>query len=88
MFVAERMTKHPISVTSNATIGDVDRLMKLIKDMVAERKKLFAKAEVFDCSLGRYHRLAVKCEMARSCVYGGYEKDDGGVLGVGEPGAF
>ena len=28
MFVAERMTKHPISVTSNATIGDVDRLMK------------------------------------------------------------
>ena len=28
MFVAERMTKHPVSVTSNATIGDVDRLMK------------------------------------------------------------
>ena len=28
MFVAERMTKHPVSVTSAATIGDVDRLMK------------------------------------------------------------
>ena len=28
MFVAERMTKHPVSVPSTATIGDVDRLMK------------------------------------------------------------
>ena len=28
MFVATRMTKHPVSVTSNATIGEVDRLMK------------------------------------------------------------
>lgn len=28
MFVASRMTKHPVSVTSNATIGEVDRLMK------------------------------------------------------------
>lgn len=28
MFVANRMTKHPVSVTSNATIGEVDRLMK------------------------------------------------------------
>ena len=28
MFVADRMTKHPISVTSNATVGEVDRLMK------------------------------------------------------------
>lgn len=28
MFVAEKMTKHPISVTSEATIGEVDRLMK------------------------------------------------------------
>ena len=28
MFVADRMTKHPVSVTSKATIGEVDRLMK------------------------------------------------------------
>lgn len=28
MFVAERMTKHPVSVKSDATIGEVDRLMK------------------------------------------------------------
>lgn len=28
MFVAGRMTKHPVSVTSKATIGEVDRLMK------------------------------------------------------------
>ena len=28
MFVAERMTKHPISVASDATVGEVDRLMK------------------------------------------------------------
>lgn len=28
MFVAERMTKNPVTVTSNATIGEVDRLMK------------------------------------------------------------
>ena len=28
MFVAERMTKHPVSVSSDATIGEVDRLMK------------------------------------------------------------
>ena len=28
MFVADRMTKHPISVTSKATIGEVDKLMK------------------------------------------------------------
>lgn len=28
MFVASRMTKHPVSVTSDATIGEVDRLMK------------------------------------------------------------
>lgn len=28
MFVANRMTKHPVSVTSKATIGEVDRLMK------------------------------------------------------------
>ena len=28
MFVADRMTKHPISVTSKATIGEVDNLMK------------------------------------------------------------
>ena len=28
MFVAARMTKHPVTVSSEATIGDVDRLMK------------------------------------------------------------
>ena len=28
MFVAERMTKHPVTMTSNATIGEVDRMMK------------------------------------------------------------
>ena len=28
MFVADRMTKHPVSVTSKATIGEVDNLMK------------------------------------------------------------
>ena len=28
MFVASRMTKHPVSVTSNATIGDVNNLMR------------------------------------------------------------
>lgn len=28
MFVAERMTKHPVTMTSDATIGDVDRVMK------------------------------------------------------------
>lgn len=28
MFVADRMTKHPVSVTSKATISEVDRLMK------------------------------------------------------------
>lgn len=28
MFVAERMTKHPVTMTSSATIGEVDRVMK------------------------------------------------------------
>lgn len=28
MFVADRMTKHPVSVTSNATIGEVSKLMQ------------------------------------------------------------
>ena len=28
MFVADRMTKHPVSVTSKATIGDVNNLMR------------------------------------------------------------
>ncbi len=28
MFVAERMTKHPVTMTSDATIGEVDRAMK------------------------------------------------------------
>lgn len=28
MFVAERMTKHPVTVTIDATVGEVDRLMK------------------------------------------------------------
>lgn len=28
MFVAERMTKHPVTMSSNATIGEVDRMMK------------------------------------------------------------
>lgn len=28
MFVAERMTKHPVTVSSSSTIGEVDRLMK------------------------------------------------------------
>ena len=28
MFVAERMTRHPVTMTSNATIGEVDRMMK------------------------------------------------------------
>ncbi len=28
MFVAERMTKHPVTMTSDATIGEVDRMMK------------------------------------------------------------
>ena len=28
MFVAERMTKHPVTMTSDATIGEVDRVMK------------------------------------------------------------
>ena len=31
MFVAERMTKHPVTMTSNATIGEVDRMMKKYK---------------------------------------------------------
>ncbi len=31
MFVAERMTKHPVTMTSNATIGEVDRAMKKYK---------------------------------------------------------
>ena len=26
MFVAERMTKHPVTMTSDATIGEVDRV--------------------------------------------------------------
>ena len=28
MFVAERMTKHPITMSSDATVGEVDRMMK------------------------------------------------------------
>lgn len=28
MFVADRMTKHPITMTSGATVGEVDRIMK------------------------------------------------------------
>lgn len=28
MFVADRMTKHPITLTSGATVGEVDRIMK------------------------------------------------------------
>ena len=28
MFVAERMTKHPVTMSSDSTIGEVDRLMK------------------------------------------------------------
>ena len=28
MFVADRMTKHPITMTSSATVGEVDRIMK------------------------------------------------------------
>lgn len=28
MFVAERMTKHPVTMTSDATVGEVDRIMK------------------------------------------------------------
>lgn len=28
MFVAERMTKHPVTMTSSATVGEVDRMMK------------------------------------------------------------
>ena len=28
MFVAERMTKHPVTMTSDATVGEVDRVMK------------------------------------------------------------
>ena len=28
MFVAERMTKHPVTMSSDATIGEVDRVMK------------------------------------------------------------
>ncbi len=28
MFVAERMTKHPVTMSSDATIGEVDRMMK------------------------------------------------------------
>lgn len=31
MFVAERMTKHPVTMTSNATVGEVDRMMKKYK---------------------------------------------------------
>ena len=31
MFVAERMTRHPVTMTSNATIGEVDRMMKKYK---------------------------------------------------------
>lgn len=31
MFVAERMTKHPVTMTSDATIGEVDRVMKKYK---------------------------------------------------------
>lgn len=28
MFVADRMTKHPVTMSSNSTIGEVDRMMK------------------------------------------------------------
>lgn len=28
MFVAERMTKHPVTMSSDATVGEVDRMMK------------------------------------------------------------
>lgn len=28
MFVAERMTKHPVTMSSSATVGEVDRMMK------------------------------------------------------------
>lgn len=28
MFVAERMTKHPVTMTSDATVGEIDRVMK------------------------------------------------------------
>lgn len=31
MFVAERMTKNPVTMTSSATIGEVDRMMKKYK---------------------------------------------------------
>lgn len=31
MFVAERMTRHPITMSSSATIGEVDRMMKKYK---------------------------------------------------------
>ncbi|MBO4400800.1 MAG: CBS domain-containing protein [Selenomonadaceae bacterium] len=31
MFVAERMTRHPITMNSSATIGEVDRMMKKYK---------------------------------------------------------
>lgn len=31
MFVAERMTKHPVTMTSDSTIGEVDRKMKKYK---------------------------------------------------------
>ncbi len=31
MFVAERMTKHPVTMTSSATVGEVDRVMKKYK---------------------------------------------------------
>ena len=31
MFVAERMTKHPVTMTSDATVGEVDRKMKKYK---------------------------------------------------------
>lgn len=31
MFVAERMTKHPVTMTSSATVGEVDRMMKKYK---------------------------------------------------------
>ncbi len=43
MFVAERMTKHPVTVTIDATVGEVDRLMKKNKFhrmIVTENEKI------------------------------------------------
>ena len=49
MFVAERMTKHPITMSSDATVGEVDRMMKKNKFhrmIIVEDNKQIGRAHV------------------------------------------